>query len=434
MALDPSIILQGQGVNALGILDASNRMAAQQKDALHTQGYRNMLATSGAGIMAGDQGALNALAGYDPAAALGIQGQRQEMDYRSQQMAALSAEEKRQAEEYARGLSAQERAAEAAQIEEAVKMGLMIPDAATWDQQMATMAPELVGQFANRQALAGKYMSMAEVLKMAFPEPADPLKGAPSGYMWNVPGNVQAGVSPIPGVVEKPQAPYTPEGKLKADFDAGRISQADYEAGLARLAPDGTSLTVDPATGAVTFTQGKPGAAPTSMKLTEQQSKDLVYWKRATGASSGIDSNEAALASLRDNTASGIPIVGNYMVSEGFQMGNQAAAEWLAAILRKDTGAAITSQEFDMYGPMFLPRPGDSEAVLKQKRVARKRAEDAIKSGLGTAEVLAIGVEPSPDTPDAPATGGDLQPGAIEDGFRFKGGDPSDPAAWEQVQ
>lgn len=197
--MDPSIILGGQGVNALGAIAAGNHAAAQQKDFLHQQGYRNMLAENGAGIMAGDQGALNALAGYDPSAALGVMGQRQDMDYRSQQMAALSAEEKRRAEEYARGLSAEQRAAEAAELESAIKMGMMIPDAATWDQQMATMAPDLVGQFGNRQALAAKYMAFSDVLKIAFPEPVDPTKGAPTNTYWNDPGNPAAGVTRIPG-------------------------------------------------------------------------------------------------------------------------------------------------------------------------------------------------------------------------------------------
>ena len=287
MALDPSIILQGQGVNALGILDASNQMAAQQKDALHTQGYRNMLATSGAGIMAGDQNALNALAGYDPAAALVIQGQRQDMDYRSQQMAALSAQEKRQAEEYARGLSAEQRAAEAAQIEEAVKMGMLIPDAATWDQQMATMAPELVGQFDNRQALAGKYMSMAEVLKQVSPEQPK------LGDRYKVVG-----------------------GSL---YDLG-AEGGPAQVGVGAMPEE----TIFDANGNPIVVRGGPGS---NVKFTEGQSKDNVFATRAEGALTALEgpanANDPAspplvdaLADLRSTVAEGIPLVGNYMVGE----------------------------------------------------------------------------------------------------------------------
>lgn len=296
--LNPNIILAGQPLNLLGIMDQTNRMAGETLDRRHQQDYRNMLATNGAGIVAGEQNALNALAGYDPQAALTVQDTRLGMDAQRQRMSILSAQEARAAASYAAGLSADQRAAEAAQIEDAVKMGMMIPDAATWDKTMATMAPDLVGQFDNRAMFAAKYMGMADVLKMATPEPVDPLKGAPSGYMWSQPGNPAAGVAPIPGMpVEapalpydvppgympadpsnplagvvpipgyeaKPQAPYTPEGKLKADLQAGRITEAEFTSGMARLAPKGTTITMNPATGEMVYTQGAAvgGTGPT---------------------------------------------------------------------------------------------------------------------------------------------------------------------------
>lgn len=186
-ALDASIILQGQPVNMLGILDASNRMAGEQKDRLHQQEYRNMLATNGAGIMSGDQNALNALAGYDPAAALGIQSTRQEMDFGRQKMGILNAQEKRAAEEYARGLSKADRDAQAAEIEQGhrVMMGARSPQ--EWDalaQQIGM--PDLVGMFDQREGLAMKYLGWAEIMKQAFPEPVAPLSG---------PGKVQADIN-----------------------------------------------------------------------------------------------------------------------------------------------------------------------------------------------------------------------------------------------
>ncbi|MBO8826080.1 hypothetical protein INO83_14145, partial [Staphylococcus aureus] len=50
---------------------------------------------------------------------------------------------------------------------------------------------------------------------------------------------------------EPPAAPkpQTEAAQLKADLDAGLIDQATYQAEIARRAPKGTSLTVDPATG-----------------------------------------------------------------------------------------------------------------------------------------------------------------------------------------
>jgi hypothetical protein len=176
MNLDPSIILQGQPVNMLGALSTSNQMAAQQKDALHTQGYRNMLATNGADIMAGGQEGMNALAGYDPAAAMGIMGQRQGMDMDRQRMSILTAQEKRQAEQYAAGLTAEQRAQEAAQIEGLVKMGMGFYQSGNeagyqaWAGSMG-IDPSMMPAFADLPNVARQYMAWGDLLKADYPEP-----------------------------------------------------------------------------------------------------------------------------------------------------------------------------------------------------------------------------------------------------------------------
>lgn len=127
-------------------------------------------------------------------------------------------------------------------------------------------------------------------------------------------------------------------------------------------------------------------------KLTEQQSKDLVYYERGSQALATLDAvGGDVLASGSESAKNAIPGVGNYLTSEKFQQAKQAGESFLASILRKDTGAAITQPEQEIYGRIFLPRPGDGPAVLTQKTEARRQAMDAIRSGLGPAEVLAIG-------------------------------------------
>ncbi len=146
----------------------------------------------------------------------------------------------------------------------------------------------------------------------------------------------------------------------------------------------GMSLQVDPETGAVTFQQGaniKP--------MTEAQSKDAVYSTRAEGALPLIDQHGDALTRVNENVGAQIPLVGNYMKSEEYQQAEQAGNEFLQAILRKDTGAAITSQEMSEYGRTYLPMPGDSPAVLEQKRISRRRALEALKAGMPPQAILA---------------------------------------------
>lgn len=166
----------------------------------------------------------------------------------------------------------------------------------------------------------------------------------------------------------------SPLGKFKADLDAGLIDQATYDAAIKKATAESGGITVAP-DGTVTI-GGQLG------KLTEGQSKDVNYYIRGRAALENVSKYEGALASFKDNALSKVP-GGNYATSAEFQQANQAGREFLASILRKDTGAAITKQEFDIYGPMFLPQPGDGEEVLAQKRVARERAIEAIRTGLG---------------------------------------------------
>ena len=149
----------------------------------------------------------------------------------------------------------------------------------------------------------------------------------------------------------------------------------------------GMSLQVDPATGAVTFQQGgniKP--------MTEGQSKDTVFATRAQGSLPLIDEFGSALTGAKGligGTVGQLPVVGNYAKSEAFQKAEQAGKEFLQAILRKDTGAAITKEETAEYGSVYLPRPGDSPEFIEQKRASRLRALEAIKAGMPPQAILA---------------------------------------------
>lgn len=135
--------------------------------------------------------------------------------------------------------------------------------------------------------------------------------------------------------------------------------------------------------GTVTFQQGaniKP--------LTEGQSKDTVFATRAEGSLPLIDKYGGALTSLGESVGGQTPVVGNYLKSPEFQQAEQAGKEFLQAILRKDTGAAITPAETNEYGSVYLPRPGDSKELLEQKRLSRLRALEALKAGMPPQAIL----------------------------------------------
>lgn len=352
--LDPSIILSGQPVDVVGAMARGNELAGQTNALRQQMGLQNLYKTQGANILAGDQGALNALAGFDPQAALGIQSsrigidaQRLDMQATRQRMEILTAQEQRALEEFKATKGAAEAAAAAAKLEEQVRMGMAIPDAASWDAFMSQNAPELVGQFANRQTLAAKYMSMAEVLKMnEAPDPNERFK-----------------------VVGSQLVDLMADGGPKAVIDAPGQTETIF-------GPDGKPI----------VTRGPASSKP----LTEAQSKDLTYATRARGALSALEGGTPdALSSRQDVILDALPLgLGRELQSPGYQTAQTAGNEFLQAILRKDTGAAITSDEQKLYGETYLPQPGDSPERLAYKKTARERALMALEAGMPPDAIL----------------------------------------------
>jgi hypothetical protein len=222
------------------------------------------------------------------------------------------------------------------------------------------------------------------------------------------------------------------------------LSMEDF---LASKKGQGLEVVTNP-DGTTTVTMGGSGKP-----LTEAQGKDVYYINQGTAALPALDQMGDSLTKLDEGAAlGGTPLIGNYLKSSDYQQAEQAGRQFLNAILRKESGAAISETEDARYGNAYLPRPGDKAPVLAQKKAARANALLGIKMGLPAGAILAMtqaGVDfgalakeataPTGDpTTAAPAVvptpgGAGPAPGAIEDGYRFKGGDPSDPKNWEAV-
>jgi hypothetical protein len=121
--------------------------------------------------------------------------------------------------------------------------------------------------------------------------------------------------------------------------------------------------------------------------LTEQQSKDIGFYSRGAAIIDRLDKQDEALTSTRGALANTLP-GGNFIKGDSYRQAEQTGRELLAVILRKDTGAAVTDSEMQMYGDIYLPKPGDDKATIDQKRKSRRTALDGIKMGLGPADVI----------------------------------------------
>lgn len=227
----------------------------------------------------------------------------------------------------------------------------------------------------------------------------------------------------------------TDQGRAGMAADAARARASDASAASSYASADATRQRLGIAQQQFALQragQWNPGGASEStgaggagggLKLTEGQSKDLVYLRRGSEANKLLETlannmtaghgQQGAMRGAADVFLRGLPGVGdstavNSLVSSERQQAEQAAKEFLSAVLRKDTGAAITSQEIDIYGHTYLPQPGDSPQVLQQKARAREIALEAIATGLGperaamaapTAGAVFWGQSPAPAGP-----------------------------------
>lgn len=175
-----------------------------------------------------------------------------------------------------------------------------------------------------------------------------------------------------------PAKPLTQIAKLKADYEGGRITKEEYDAALAStLSKNKMSIRQNP-DGTFEFAQGTD-----LPKRTEAQSKDINWAVRMQGALADFEPIAAELTSIVGNLAQLDPTkLSRYMQSDDFQRAVVAGKEFLAPLVRKDTGAAVTNKEWELYSDIYIPQVGDGAAKLEQKAIARRRALAALQAGL----------------------------------------------------
>lgn len=150
--------------------------------------------------------------------------------------------------------------------------------------------------------------------------------------------------------------------------------------------PDGQPITIPPGVDRKKFidTVTADTAHGMSGKFTETQGKANQFAGRMEHAESTLGKLDNQGASIKGAALNVIP-GGNYLQSKEYQNYRQAQQEFITALLRRESGAAIAQHEFDNYGKQFFPQPGDGPEVINQKRQARWNALNSMKSEAGPA-------------------------------------------------
>lgn len=117
-------------------------------------------------------------------------------------------------------------------------------------------------------------------------------------------------------------------------------------------------------------------------KMTETQAKASSFAARMVQAEGTLKSLQDQGLSLSGKVMSEIP-GGNYLQSKNYQQYKQAASQFITAVLRQESGAAINKSEFERYEKEFFPQPGDDASVVTQKAAARAAAIDQMKRSAG---------------------------------------------------
>lgn len=184
--------------------------------------------------------------------------------------------------------------------------------------------------------------------------------------------NAQAGNASASAALHRAQIP---EVQSRIDLNRSKIGETQTITN-----PDGTQTVIS---------SGKAAKPPT-----EFQGKSATYGARAKEAHDIINELESlsgkdaysrlAAASLAGNGI--LNLAANPSLSENSQRAIQARRDFVNAVLRQESGAAISQGEFDNANRQYFPMPGDSAKTIAQKARTRETAILGFNKSAGPAQ------------------------------------------------
>lgn len=113
-----------------------------------------------------------------------------------------------------------------------------------------------------------------------------------------------------------------------------------------------------------------PGVRPAPKGMSVEQAKAAGFADRLTEANPIFESGPVGIEA---NVLSDLPFgAGNFAMTPQQQSFLQAERNFINAVLRRESGAVISPEEFRNARQQYIPQPGDSSQVLEQKKRNRE--------------------------------------------------------------
>ncbi len=129
---------------------------------------------------------------------------------------------------------------------------------------------------------------------------------------------------------------------------------------------------------------GKPAAQP-ARGVTGQERQTLAFYNRALEADKLTAGLEDSIAKMNLAQQVRLQYAPNMAQSPENQSYRQAQRTFTEARLRKESGAAIPTSEFENDAKTYFAQPGDSAAIIEQKRKARQVVLEGLAFSAGKA-------------------------------------------------
>ena len=134
---------------------------------------------------------------------------------------------------------------------------------------------------------------------------------------------------------------------------------------------------------ALTESQGKNVSYSTRMEISDAQFNNLMNADGTLNYSpAAVNAREVISGwwAVGDPTAA---VLNKYLLNENDKLAAQSQRDFINAVLRNESGAAIAASEFRNAQRQYFPEVGDTPSVLAQKAQNRKVAIAAMKSAAG---------------------------------------------------